>query len=43
MSALFAVAAAAIDKAPDALDPYQLAALFEAAAMTPEAKLPEQV
>uniref|UniRef100_A0A7S3VM75 RAP domain-containing protein n=1 Tax=Dunaliella tertiolecta TaxID=3047 RepID=A0A7S3VM75_DUNTE len=41
--ALFSNVASAIDKAPDSLDPYQVAALYEAAAMTPEAPLPEQV
>jgi len=43
VGALLGVAAAAVDAAPDCLDPYQAAALFEAAALTPEAKVPEQV
>lgn len=43
VSALFNVAASAISAAPDSLSPAQVAALYEAAALTPEAKLPEQV
>lgn len=43
VSALFNVAASAISSAPDSLAPAQVAALYEAAALSPEAKLPEQV
>lgn len=42
-TALFGVISAALEAAPDCLDPYQAAALFEAAAAAPAAKLPEQV
>ena len=43
MSALFGAVAAAVDKAPESFDVYQLGALYTAAALVPEAKLPEQV
>mmetsp|Transcript_7149 Transcript_7149/g.12323 ORF Transcript_7149/g.12323 Transcript_7149/m.12323 type:complete len:533 (+) Transcript_7149:71-1669(+) len=41
-TALFGLVSAALEAAPDALDPYQAAALFEAAAAS-SVKLPEQV
>lgn len=43
VSALFSAIAAAVDKAPESFDVYQLGALYTAAALVPEAKLPEQV
>jgi hypothetical protein len=43
MSALFAVASAAIQKDPTSVDVYQLGALYNAAVLSPQAKLPEQV
>jgi hypothetical protein len=43
VSALFASIAAAVDKAPESFDVFQLGALYTAAALVPEAKLPEQV
>lgn len=43
VSALFAVAAAAIEKAPESISPALLAQLHEAAVLAPEAKLPAAV
>jgi hypothetical protein len=43
VSALFAVAAAAVQKDPTSVDVYQLGALYNAAVLVPQAKLPEQV
>ena len=43
MSALFASIAVAVDKAPESFDVFQLGALYTAAALVPEVKLPEQV
>lgn len=40
--ALFGAVSTALASAPDSLDPYQLASLYEAAAGNPGAKLPEQ-
>ena len=43
ISALFAVASAAIQKDPTGVDVYQLGALYNASVLVPQAKLPEQV
>ncbi len=43
VSALFAVAAAAVQKDPASVDVYQMGALYNAAVLVPGAKLPEQV
>mmetsp|Transcript_36959 Transcript_36959/g.82171 ORF Transcript_36959/g.82171 Transcript_36959/m.82171 type:complete len:560 (+) Transcript_36959:61-1740(+) len=43
VSALFGVAAAAVEAAPGSVDVYQLGALYNAAVLVPEAKLPPQV
>lgn len=43
ISALFAVASAAIQKDPTGVDVYQLGALYNTSVLVPQAKLPEQV
>ncbi|KAL6757045.1 mitochondrial F1F0 ATP synthase associated protein [Haematococcus lacustris] len=43
VDALFGVVAKALAASADCLDPYQLASLFEASALTPGAKLPDAV
>ena len=43
VSALFAVATAAVQKDPTSVDVYQLGALYNAAVLVPAAKLPEPV
>eukprot|EP00798_Chlamydomonas_sp_ICE-L_P021340 gene21340-28275_t len=43
ISALFASIGAAVDKAPESVDVYQLGALYNAAAMVPGVKLPSKV